>query len=200
MPEQTSWWREIISGIASHPAGELLTKVLEQIWSSLSPGDKRYIRFKVTGNVPLEDENLIWQARAEVRSEDGPNADDELARKLAKLPSHMQDYYRLAVVGYADPDPNIPKAQDDRRRIEAAKKIMRRHIDIESDTVWDKEIEEFNLDQKKADSVAERIERAGGSLLKVREDLGKQWDATGAPAATQALVDKLTARIKRQLS
>ena len=196
-----NFFSDLVANIVSHPVGQALSTVIDKAWDSMSAGDKRYIRFKATGNMPLEDENIVLQARAELRS-DEPNYDRELNRKLAMLDPHMQDYYRLCVVGYPDADPAKSKADDIRYRVDIAKTIMKRHADL-TDPEWAQEIVIMNLNQKKADTIVELI---GNNLNKVKNGytnlvngIDAELKATGLPTALESVNKKLLASIQSKL-
>lgn len=193
-------WIEVIGNILSHPIGQALTNQLNKLFESATPGDLNYVRFKITGQMPLEDENLYNLADAEF-GKVSPNLARMHSARVGKLDSHMQDYYRLTMCGYRDE--TVPRDQDDRRRIDNMKKVMQRHA-LMSDPEWQAKIRINNLDKAKTDTLAEQIKKAVDkpwqAVKKVHADIDKDLKATGLPDGLNTLNNKLLGRIKQQLS
>lgn len=185
----TPWWKEIGSVIVGHPLGQFLTDRLKEIFDkAVTPADARYIRFKLTGSMPLEDENLVLKAKAEFIAE-APNLSRVHTTRISGLAAHMQDYYRLTLVGY--PDPDQPRAQDERYRIDWIKRIMRRHA-LMTDTEWQQEVVVMNYNQQKAEGLFKRIRDAA-------KDIDTDICNTGLPQLTSDVRRKLTDRVRKQL-
>ena len=156
MSEGTTWWKEIGSVIIGHPFGALVAEELKKLFQHVTPTDRNYVRYKMTGQMPLEDENLYNRADAEFAG-DFPNLARMHSARVAKLASHMQDYYRLTMAGYRDE--TASRDQDDRRRVDNMKVVIRRNA-LMIETEWQDKVRIMNLDKAKADSIAEQMKKA----------------------------------------
>ena len=137
---------EFVTNILSHLTSEGFIKVMDKLgvaWEKMPEQEKKYMKYRVLGRLDLEDENLFERAEAELREEDR-NVVNSVEKKLSKLPSKMQDYYRLCQVGLADPTKT--KDENDTARIGYIKSAMRAHVDM-SEEQWKRHVKIMNYDR-----------------------------------------------------
>ena len=142
---------EFVTNILSHLTSEGFIKVMDKLgvaWEKMPAEEKKRVKFQVFGRLDLEDENLFERAEAELRDED-LDVVNNVEKKLSKLPTKMQDYYRLCLVGLIDPSKT--KDENDTARMGYIKSAMRAHADM-TDTQWSRHVEIMNYDLVKSTS------------------------------------------------
>lgn len=166
-------FQKAISELKWDAAWEVIKKSIEAIWASMSPGDKKYFKFRVTGVMPIDDERIFELAlnKLAANPHGGVSAQVKMHERLKppKMTAAMADYYRIIITGEADPQAKNLTVDNDRRASEAADTLLN-HSNMD-DRTWKAHVQVMELNKQAADTLAEKIKRYGQGAINLINQL-----------------------------
>lgn len=176
-------------------AFEVVKQAVKAIWEAMSPGDRKYLQFRMTGKTPLKDEQIYLEAVKKLKSEapDGPNLAVLMQRRLSALAAtspFATEYYRLMITGEADPTAKS-QAKDDDRRAVAAMQTLKLHAEWD-ETTWQQHLTFMLADKAQIDGFYDKLKRGGAGVINLVTKFSDSIEAqTGMQAGSEWVLQQV---------
>ncbi len=191
----------LLGGIMDEAVFDLIKTGLTSFFKTMKPADVKVLKAKLGAPSDLEDEQIFQRAEARLQMNDG-NAHSILLARLQALAihgKHVNNLYRLIVVGEANPDAK-DKIADTARRVDEAYQAL--YADAyKDDATWDAYVHILGIRENNISGIATGIRTYANGLVTAITNLSETIENETKVVETGTAVSNwLDARIKQQLS